>query len=430
VGEILVDRLAAGRCTVGVIGLGQTGLPLALAFAGAGIPTAGYDIDPGRVAALHQHSSYISDIPDSQIRAVAGNLQVDTDAAVLGTADVFVICVPTPASDDGEADLRYVDAAIGTVGTHLRENALLVMQSTVPPGTTSAAATRLSRLTGLVAGRQFHVAAAPERINPAGRGQWSLSNTPKLVGGLTPECTRCAELLFSKIVSTVVPVPNPEVAEIAKVFENTFRMVNIALTYELADVCHLMGVSARDVIGAAATKPYGFLPHWPGPGVGGECIPVDPLFLKATAARDGISTPLLETAYRHVRRRPSLVVDRLAERLYAEGGDLAGSRVLVVGVSYKPGVADTRNSPALEIIRELRLRAAKPRYTDPYVPELSVDGEPVERVEWDRASVADHDCVVLVTPHDQVMRRPLWYAAPLVLDTWQLLPSGDGVHHL
>ncbi|MGH8897251.1 MAG: nucleotide sugar dehydrogenase [Egibacteraceae bacterium] len=416
--------------TVGVLGLGTTGLPLALAFAAAGLQTIGYDIDQSKVDALRRGRSYLPDITDSDLRIVGGRFTASTDPAALAGVGAFIVCVPTPASAADQADLQYVDAALEVIAGHLRKGDLVVIQSTVPPGTTSTAARRLAKKTGLVAGRQFHVAMAPERLDPASRGNWTLANTPKLVGGLTPECTHRAQVLLARVVEKVVPVANPEIAETAKIFENTFRLVNIALTYELADLCNSLGIAVREVVDAAATKPYGFLAHWPGPGVGGECIPVDPLFLREVAARNGLATPLLEMAHRQARLRPQRVVDRLAELLRDEGGDLAGSQVLVVGVSYKPGIADLRNAPGVDIIRELRRRFAKARYIDPLVCDLVIDDEPVEQAEWDRGSVADHDCLVLVTPHELIMQRPLWYAAPLVLDTWYTLPSGDGVYHL
>ncbi|HEU4426133.1 MAG TPA: nucleotide sugar dehydrogenase [Pilimelia sp.] len=424
------DRLAINDLVVSVIGLGYTGLPLALSFAAAGVPTIGFDLDQRKVAALGAGVSYLPDITDREVKSVTGNFTATTDPGVLSGADAYLICVPTPLADDCTADLRYVDSATDAIAASLRRGDLVIVQSTVPPGTTAAVAARLAAATGLAAGRDFHIAMVPERIDPAAGHQWTVRNTPKLVGGLTPECGRRAQLLFSRVVETVVPCASPAAAETAKVFENTFRLVNIALTYELADLCRPLGITPREVIDAAATKPFGFLAHFPGPGVGGECVPVDPMFLRTTAARNGMTMSLVETAHRHVRRRPMQVVDRLTELLRAEGSDLAGSRVLVVGVAYKPGVSDTRNAPGLDIIRELRRRAAKPRYCDPLVSDLVIDDDPVERIEWDRVSVSDHDCVVLVTPHEPILKRPLWYAVPLVLDTWHLLPGGDGVHHL
>lgn len=416
--------------SVGILGLGYAGLPLALAFAAAGIRTVGYDIDQSRVAALTRGRSYLPDVAEERLRGLSDRFTATTDPAALAGAGSFIVCVPTPLTTSGHADLRHILAALRVIATHLRAGDLVIIQSTVPPGTTQAAARHLAEQTGLEAGQQFHIAMSPERMSPASWADWNLSNTPRLLGGLTPQCTHHARSLLSRVTERLVPVGNPEIAETAKIFENTFRLVNIVLACELAGLCGGLGIEVREVIEAAATKPYGFLPHWPGPGIGGECIPVDPLFLREAAARNGLTMPLVEAAAQRARQQPRQVVDRLAGLLRAEGGDLAGSRILVVGVSYKPAVADVRNAPALDIVRELRRRAAKPRYTDPFVHDLIVDGEPVERVEWEPAPVTEHDCLVLVTPHEPIMQRPLWGAAPLVLDTWHVLPRGDGVHYL
>ncbi|GGM80534.1 UDP-N-acetyl-D-glucosamine dehydrogenase [Longimycelium tulufanense] len=416
--------------SIGVIGIGYTGLPLAVAFAAAGVPVTCYDIDEAKVDAVKRRRSYLPDVTDDELISLGGRLTATNDPDPLSTVDSVVICVPTPLTRAGEPDLHFVNASLDLLGERLRPGMLVVLQSTAPPGTTTAAADRLAECSGLRPGKDFNLAYSPERIDPANKHGWRLANTPKLVGGLTRECTTRARRLLELVCTKVVPVSSPEVAETAKVFENTFRLVNIALTYELADLCRGLRIPVREVIAAASTKPFGFLPHWPGPGVGGECIAVDPLFLQAVAPRAAARLPLLEAAYLHVLRRPIQVVDRLEALLRDAGSDLSGSRVLVVGVAYKPGVPDTRNSPALGVIRELRRRQAKPTYTDPIVGDLVVDGEAVPRVEWERDAVAAHDCLVLITPHEEIMKRPLWYAAPLLLDTWQLVHSGDGVAHL
>lgn len=415
---------------VGIIGIGYAGLPLAVGFAAAGCPVVCHDVDPFKVESVNTARSYLPDVSGDELATVADRLQASTDAAELSTADAVVICVPTPATAEGEPDLRYVNAAADTLAPRLRQGTLVVLQSTVPPGTTAATGRRLAERSGLRLGVDLLVATAPERIDPANRDGWTLANTPKLVGGINRESTARAVALFELVCRHVVPVSSLEVAETAKVFENTFRMVNIALSYELADLCGGLNIPVREVIGAAASKPYGFLPHWPGPGVGGECIAVDPLFLRSIAPRIGAALPLLDAAYQRILARPGRVVDRLEQVLRDAGNDLAGSRVLVVGVAYKPEVADIRNAPAMDIIRELRRRDAKPSYCDPLVDGLVVDGEVVPRVDWERSGVAAHDCLVLVTPHEAIMNRQLWYSAPLLLDAWNLLPPGDGVAHL
>jgi UDP-N-acetyl-D-glucosamine dehydrogenase len=416
---------------VGIVGIGYTGLPLAVGFAAAGASVVCFDVDRDKVSSVNRSQSYLGDVSDDHLAAVAGRLIATSNPQALATTDAVVICVPTPATAEGEPDLRYVHSAIDSLATRVRPGMLVVLQSTVPPGTTRAIARRLARRSGLRAGVDVLVACVPERIDPANKGGWTLRDTPKLVGGLNEASTAAAKALFELVCDRVVPVSSAEVAETAKVFENTFRMVNIALTYELSDLCAGLDISVREVIMAAATKPYGFLPHYPGPGVGGECIAVDPLFLRAVARRTEAHLPVLNAAYLCLISRPTRVVDRLEQVMREElGYDLAGSRVLVVGVSYKPEVADTRNAPAIEVIRELRRRDAKPSYSDPLVDELTIDGETVPRVEWERPAVAAFDCLVLITPHESIMKNPLWTSAPVLLDTWNQLIPGDGVAHL
>ena len=420
----------AARHRIGIVGIGYTGLPLAVGFAAAGASVVCLDVDRHKVDSVNRSQSYLEDVSDGQLAAVAGRLTATTNPQALTAADAVVICVPTPATAEGEPDLRYVHSAIDSLAARVRPGMLVVLQSTVPPGTTRAIARRLTRRSGLRAGVDVLVASASERIDPANPDGWTLRNTPKLVGGLNEDSTAAAKALFELVCDRVVPVSSAEVAETAKVFENTFRMVNIALTYELSDLCAGLGISVREVIIAASTKPYGFLPHYPGPGVGGECIAVDPLFLRAVAKRTEAHLPVLDAAYLRLIGRPARVVDRLEQVMRELGHDIAGSRVLVVGVSYKPEVADTRNAPAIEVIRELRRRDAKPSYSDPLVDELTIDGETVPRVEWERSAVAAHDCLVLITPHESIIKNPFWTSAPVLLDTWNRLLPGDGVVHL
>ena len=417
------DLGESGYSSVGVIGLGATGLSLALAFAQAGLRTVGLDVDEARVSALREvHSD----------NGAGSAVELTSDSRRLRGLDAYVLCVPMRVYTDGWADLRHVKSATDIVGAVLGSGAVVVLGSIVPPGTTAALATTLAKRSGLVVGHDFHLAVAPERIDPAsvGGGAGTIGDAPTIVGGMTDACTARAAELMGLVAPAVVRVSRPEAAELAKLFENTSRLVNIALTYELADLCRHLALSPREVIDAAGAEPDGFLPHYPGPGVGGERIPVDPLVLTVTAARFGRSMRLVETAYGQVLARPTQVVDTLADVLRQADSALEGSRVLVVGVAYEPGVADTRNAPALDIIRRLRQRSAKPSYVDPLVAELVVDGQPVERAEWVPDDVAAHDCVVLVTPHEQFLSRPLWHCAPIVLDTSHLLPADDRVHHL
>lgn len=424
------DRLVASRAlVVGVIGLGYTGLPLATSFAAAGFSVIGLDTDTDKVSAVRRAESYLPDVSDLELDELQPRIRAGTCPSALAAADAVIICVPTP-TQDGIADLSYVDAALADAVPHLRPGTLLVLQSTIPPGTTSATARRLAAHKGMRIGEDLYLAMVPERIDPANDDGWGMANTPKLVGGFTSECTRRAMLLLEQICDQVVPVSSPEVAELAKVFENTFRLVNIALTLELSDLCRELGVPVREVIGAAATKPYGFLAHYPGPGVGGECIPVDPLFLRPLARRAGTTMSLLDAAHRRITERPGQVVDRVTSLLRDRGRTVAGARVLIVGVSYKEGVADLRNAPSLDIIRGLLRAGADVGYYDPMVPSLTIDGRSVPPVAWTPAELEHQSCVVLVTAHNRIATDPNWSLPSLVLDTRNVLAPAKNVEIL
>jgi UDP-N-acetyl-D-glucosamine dehydrogenase len=424
------SRVWTRTLRIGVVGLGYTGLPLALGFANAGFQVTGVDIDPVKVDSVNQGKSYLPDLSDIDLSDTAGHLTAVTDPSALRDADVFLICVPTPVTTDRTADLTWVHSAVESVLPHLRADSLVVLQSTVPAGTTAGIGRTIADRTGLEPGRDLYLATAPERVDPANTDGWTLLNTPKLVGGVGAESTAWATLLLEQICRIVVPVSSPDVAELAKVFENAFRLVNIALALELSDLCHALGLSAREVIDAAGTKPFGFLPHYPGPGVGGECIPVDPLFLSERARREGIELSLVDTAHRRVAGRPYQVVTRIGELLAGRGQSLADARVLLVGVSYKPGVADLRNAPALDIVRGLRDHDAEVSYCDPLVPDFVVDGIPVCSVAWGAEELAAQDCVVLVTPHGRLLADTAWAEARLVLDTRGELAPADNVEVL
>jgi UDP-N-acetyl-D-glucosamine dehydrogenase len=423
-------RVADRTLRVGIVGLGYTGLPLALGFATAGFGVVGVDLDTAKVAAVNRSESYLPDLTDIELQDVAEKLTAVTDPAALHDADAVVICVPTPVTPERTADLTFVDAAVASVLPYLRAGSLVVLQSTVPAGTTAGIARTIADRTGLLPGENLYLAMAPERVDPANTNGWTLLNTPKLVGGVGPESTRRAQLLFEQICRTVVPVSDPAVAELSKVYENTFRLVNIALSLELSDLCRSLGLPVREVVDAAATKPFGFLAHYPGPGVGGECIPVDPLFLSERARREGVALELVDTAHRRISERPRQVVARVADLLAARGVATAGAGVLVVGVSYKPGVADLRNAPAVDVIRGLRELGAEVSYVDPMVPELEVDGAAVRTAVWSRETLAAADCAVLITPHGRLAGDPAWAAARLVLDTRNELAPADNVEVL
>lgn len=414
----LIGRLHNRSARVAVLGLGYAGLPMAVEMAACGYSVTGLDVDPQRVAAVNAGRSPVSDVADADVAALvgAGRLRASECFAALAEADAALIAVPTPLTPDKKQDFRFVEAAARAIAEHLHPGMLIVNQSTCTPGTTRKVVLAALAERGLRAGEDFFVAFAPERIDP-GNKKWNLHNTPKLVGGITPLCTEVASLLFAPIVERVVAVSSPEVAEMAKLVENTFRFINISFANEMAMLCDRMGISVWEVIDAAATKPFAFMPHYPGPGVGGHCIPVVPFFLEAAAQEHGLVAGMIEVAGRVNEQMPRFVVEKL-ERLLAERGvPLQGARVLLLGVAYKPDVGDTRESPALAVLELLAARGAEVAYHDPHVPSLERPGGRLRSLREDELAAARFDAAVLLTPHSEADYAFLARRAGLVLDT-------------
>jgi UDP-N-acetyl-D-glucosamine dehydrogenase len=336
------------------------------------------------------------------------------------------ICVPTPLSKTRTPDLSYIVTAAESLAANLRPGQLVVLQSTTHPGTTEELVLPILAASGGEVGSDFFLGYAPERVDP-GNETWTIQNTPKLVAGVTAECLRRTQLLYAQIVDTVVPVSSPKVAETAKIHENTFRAVNIALANELALMCDKLGISPWDVIEAAATKPFAFLPHYPGPGLGGDCIPIVPHFLVWRLREYGYSPQLIEAAHEINARMPLYVVQKVADALNEVGRPIKASRLLLLGVAYKPDVHDTRESPSFEVLRQLVARAGNVVYCDPWVPEFERDGREWRSVDWSRDEVEAADCVVVLTPHRQFLERPLWEYARLVVDTRHIVPDAANV---
>jgi UDP-N-acetyl-D-glucosamine dehydrogenase len=393
---------------VGVVGLGYVGLPLAVAFAEAGCDVVCVDTDPRKPAALREGRSYIEDVPSERVVAVLPQLQASTRYADLATADAVVVAVPTPLTPNREPDLGPVTSAARVLARVLQAGQLVVLESTTYPGTTRERLAPLLEESGLTAGRDFHLAFSPERIDP-GRTDFTLRNTPKVVGGLTPECRGRAVALYRLVCDEVLTVSTPEVAELTKLLENIFRSVNIALVNELAILCDRMDIDVWEVVEAAATKPYGFMSFRPGPGMGGHCLPVDPFYLSWRAREFGMQTEFVELAGEVNQRMPYFCVEKIARALNEQSKPVRGSRVAVIGVSYKPGVGDMRESPALKIMRLLLERGAAVSYHDEYVPELPDLGL---RSEWP----VDVDCAVIVTVHPGLELERLVGEVPLVVD--------------
>jgi UDP-N-acetyl-D-glucosamine dehydrogenase len=423
------DRIATRRARVGIIGLGYAGLPLGMAFAEAGFDVTGIDLDEGRVRAVAERRSYLVDVPAERLAALDGQVQATSDYAAVADLDALTICVPTPLSKTRTPDISHVVAAAESVAENLRPGQLVVLQSTTYPGTTEEIVLPILGRTGATVGHDFFLGYAPERVDP-GNKRHTIRTTPKLVAGVTAACRARTELLYRPIVDEVVPVSSPMVAETAKLHENTFRAVNIALANELALMCDKLGISPWEVIEAAATKPFAFLPHYPGPGLGGDCIPVVPQFLAARVREYGYSPQLIDAAHEINTRMPSYVVQKVTDALNDEGRAVRGSRLLLLGMAYKADVHDTRESPSLEIMRLLRARGADVRYCDPWVPSLELDGAVHESVAWSRDEVARADCVVMLTQHREFLEQPLWDDAALVVDTRNVAPDGPRVYRI
>jgi len=396
----LRERLLTGRATVGIIGLGYAGLPMAVAFAEAGLPTIGVDLRPDRIAAIHAGRSYVGDIADDTIARLtaAGALRATADYAALAEADAITICVPTPLSKTKTPDIAAIVGAIESLAPHLRPGQLVVLESTSYPGTTEEILRPAIEARGLVVGEDVFLAFAPERVDP-GNARFGTRNTPKLVGGVTPVCRDLAVALYRTIVDDVVPVSSPMVAETAKLLENTFRAVNVALANEMALMCQRLGVDVWEVIAAASTKPFGFMPFYPGPGLGGHCIPIVPHYLAWKLKTLGYEARFIALADEVNAAMPAHVVGLIADALNDDARPLKGSRVLLLGITYKPDVADLRESPPLEVLRLLRAKEADAVYHDPHVPALELEGAHLESVVLDAAALHDADCVVITTHH-------------------------------
>jgi UDP-N-acetyl-D-glucosamine dehydrogenase len=398
--------------TIGVIGLGYVGLPLAVAFAEAGDRVVALDIDAHKVAAVSAGESYIEDVTSERLAALGAAIKATTRYADLAQADAVLICVPTPLTTNREPDLGPLNAAARALAQVLQPGQLVVLESTTYPGTTRERLVPLLEESGLRLGEDLHVAYSPERVDP-GRTDFTLRNTPKVIGGMTPACLDRAVELYSRISDHIVRVSSPEAAEMTKLLENIFRSVNIALVNELAILADRMGIDVWEVVDAASTKPYGFMRFEPGPGMGGHCLPVDPFYLTWRAREFHMSTEFIELAGKINQQMPHHCVERIEESLNDVAKPVRGSRILILGASYKGGVGDTRESPALRIMDELAKRGGVLSYHDEYVPKLPELG--LESVPLDGA-LADVDAVVLVTAHPGIDYGAIAAQAPLFVD--------------
>ena len=428
----LAERIRNGSAHLTVIGQGYVGLPLAVEFARAGFSTTGLDTDLDRVTALNAGRSYTPDVDSGVLRSVieAGRYEATADASVLERSDVIIICVPTPLRKSKDPDISFVVAAAENVAAHFRPGQLVILESTTYPGTTEELLLPMFQARGARVGVDFFLAFSPERIDPA-NGKFGIAEIPKVVGGVTPACSRMAALLYGQIIQRVLEVSSPKVAELAKLYENTFRNVNIALANEFSLMGRRLGVNIREVIEAAATKPFGFMPFYPGPGIGGHCIGIDPFYLAWKMRLNGYEFRFIHLADEINRAMPGYVVELVTEALNERRRCLNGAAILVLGVAYKRGVSDIRESPALEIIATLQEKGAQVCYADPHVPSVDIEGTVLKAVEVTDQRLAAADCVVILTDHAEFDYRQIVDAARLVVDTrsatWRLGAPADRV---
>ena len=417
----LIARLAGKTATVGVVGLGYVGLPLAEAFATSGFPVRGFDVDADKVAKLNRGESYIRHIPPRRVAKLleTERFRATSDPAIFEEVDVVVICVPTPLTEAREPDLSYVVATGKMLAKHLRPGQLVVLESTTYPGTTEDLLKPILEQSGLRAGHDFFLAFSPEREDP-GNPKFSCRTIPKVVGGLTAKCLDLAALFYAAVVKEVVPVSSTRVAEACKILENTYRAVNIALVNELKTVFDAMGIDVWEVIAAAKTKPFGFQAFYPGPGLGGHCIPIDPFYLTWAARRAGVHTKFIELAGEVNTQMPKYVLNRVAMGLNDHGKPIKGSNICVLGVAYKKNVDDPRESPAFTILEALEARGAVVTYHDPYIPALPAMRHHAIRLSSQPLTAEflhAQDCVLIVTDHDDVDYELVVDNSNLIVDT-------------
>lgn len=435
VGQDLIEKLEVGEASVGVVGLGYVGLPLALVLAESGYQVIGIEASRRKAELLQAGESYVEDIPDGRVAAAieTGRFAIDTDYAALRPADAVSICVPTPLRKTGDPDLTFIMSAVGDLTPHLHAGMVVVLESTTYPGTTREMVQPELEAGGLSIGEDIFLAFSPERVDP-GRKDWTTENTPKVIGGITPACTRVAAAYYGRAMETVVEVSSTEVAEMAKLLENTFRAVNIGMANEMALMCHRLGIDVWEVIEAAATKPFGFMKFTPGPGLGGHCIPIDPLYLSWKLKSVKYNARFIDLASEINTNMPRYVVERLQDALNEHGLPVKGSNLLVLGVAYKPNVSDVRESPALDIIGLLQEKGAEVSYFDAYVPAIEDEGWTLDSVPDLDAAVGAADALVIVTDHDDLDYRSLAERAAMTFDTRNVIradgPLAEKVHKL
>ncbi|HTM02136.1 MAG TPA: nucleotide sugar dehydrogenase [Vicinamibacterales bacterium] len=429
----LLAKIQNRTARAGVVGLGYVGLPLAVEFARSGLRTTGIDLDGRKVDEVNAGHSYIPDVPTADVAALhsEGLLQATADFSAILGLDTVNICVPTPLRKTKDPDMSYVVAAAEQIAKYLQPGMLVILESTTYPGTTAELLQPMFEATGLKAGEDFFLAFSPERVDPSNE-TYNTRNTPKVVGGTTPTCSQLAAALYGTAIDTIVPVSSTRVAEMVKLLENTFRAVNIGLVNELALMCDRMGIDVWEVVNAARTKPFGFMPFYPGPGLGGHCIPIDPFYLSWKAKEAGFEARFIELAGHVNAGMPHYVADKVADALNTQRKAVNGSNILLLGIAYKKDIDDIRESPALDVMHVLQERGAHVSYSDPHAPTLRARDWPgaqdMTSVDLTREQIAAYDCVVVLTDHKAFDYSMIVPAAQLIVDTRNAIGAGGGEH--
>ena len=415
--EILTDKINARSARVGIVGLGYVGLPLATEFAKAGFSVTGIDLHQGKVDQLNQGMSYIQDVDSHEVKHLVQErrLSATTNFSVVAELDTINICVPTPLNKTKDPDMSFIQSACQEIAKYFHPGMLVILESTTYPGTTEEVVLPLLANNGLRAGKDFFLCFSPERVDP-GNPNYQTRNIPKVVGGVTPACTSMGTLFYSQALETVIPVSSTQVAEMVKLLENTFRMINIGLVNEMAVMCDRMGINVWEVIDAAASKPFGFMPFYPGPGLGGHCIPIDPFYLSWKTKQAGIEARFIELAGYINGQMPHFVVEKIQTALNDCGKPVKGSHIHILGVAYKRDIDDVRESPALDIMHLLLQRGARVSYSDPHVPSIKVDGKELLSTKMN-GEIEKSDCVVIVTDHSSINYQAVLRKARLIVDT-------------
>ena len=417
-GQDLIEKIQAKQARIGIIGLGYVGLPLAIEFAEAGYNVLGIDKDVNKIKMLNEGNSYIADIDSDVVSTLVeqDRLQVTVDFEQISDLDAISICVPTPLRKTRDPDMSYVVDAAEEISEHLKTNTLIILESTTYPGTTAEVVLPIMLRNGHSVGEDIFLAYSPERIDPANK-IYGVRNTPKVIGGITKECVNVAKALYGNVVDSIVKVSSTQAAEMVKLLENTFRAVNIGLINEITIMCDKLGIDVWEVIAAAETKPFGYMPFYPGPGLGGHCIPIDPLYLSWKLKSLNFNARFIELADEINTNMPRYVVRKVAESLNEDSKPVRNSNVLVLGVAYKPNVDDIRESPALDIIELLKQQGAHVVYHDPHVPEIQFEKFDMTAVNYDSVVLESVDCVIIVTDHSYYDWSDVLDHAKLVVDT-------------